>query len=106
MKSELFYSLEQEICWIPYPVSQTIFPLSCAGALPRSNCTVPAHVELLRRSLNLSLFIVNILIMNIKKILKCRAVVRPCKSFCSEHQQVRAALKKMRGNVGPTQTER
>jgi hypothetical protein len=60
----------------------TMFPLSCAGARPRGDWNSPTDTELLPRSWNFSISIVNILIMHItKKFLKCRAVVRSCKNF-------------------------
>jgi hypothetical protein len=47
--------------------SVAMFPLSCAGARPRSNWNAPAHAELLPRSWNFPIFIINILITYITK---------------------------------------
>jgi hypothetical protein len=58
-----------------------IFPLSCAGARPRSNWNTPAHTELLQHSWNSSVFVANILIMHIKKLSNCRALVRSCQNL-------------------------
>jgi hypothetical protein len=68
-------------CYVYKPV----FPLSCSGARPRTNWDASAHNELLPRSWNFSIFIVNILIVHItKRLLKCRAVVRSCENFLLE----------------------
>jgi hypothetical protein len=58
-----------------------MFPVSFAGARPRSNRKFRAHTELLPRSWNFSVFIVNIRIMHITKKFKCRPVVKSCKNF-------------------------
>jgi hypothetical protein len=58
-----------------------MFPVSCADAPPRSNRNAPAHSELLSRSWNFSVVVVNIILHITKKLLKCRAVVRSCKNF-------------------------
>jgi hypothetical protein len=60
---------------------RTMFPLRCAGVRPRSNCNSPVHIELLARSWNFSIFIVNILIILQKMFLKCCVFVRSCKNF-------------------------
>jgi hypothetical protein len=44
-----------------------MFPLSCAGVPPRSDENAPQHTELLPRSWNVPIFIVNILITHISK---------------------------------------
>jgi hypothetical protein len=48
-------------------VASSVFRLSCVGARPRSNWNAPAHAELLSRSWNFLILIVNILIMHITK---------------------------------------
>jgi hypothetical protein len=84
-----------------------MFPLSCAGARPRSNWNAPAHTELLPRSWNVSIFIVNILIMHIKKkLLKYRAVVRSCKNFLLRAAAGPRSCKKKLGPLRPTEIRR
>jgi hypothetical protein len=70
-------------CVVSHNPGQPMFPLSCAGTRPRSNWDTHAHTELLPRSSNFSIFIVNIVIIYITKkiFLRCRAGVRSRNNF-------------------------
>jgi hypothetical protein len=79
----------------------SVFPLICAGARPRSNWNASAHAELLPRSWNVSIFIVNIIIMHItKNFQRVAQSSGRVKFFCSEQQQGRVAVKqKLEGTL-------
>ena len=83
--------------------SRAMFPLSYADARTRSNRNAPANTELLPRSWNFAIFVVNILIMHItKKLLKCRAVVRSCKNFLLRTVAGLRSCKKLEGTLVKT----
>jgi hypothetical protein len=63
--------------------SRPMFPLSCAGAQPRSNWDTPAHTKLLPRSWNFPIFIANIMHI-IKKFLNAAQSSGRVNIFCSE----------------------
>jgi hypothetical protein len=76
-----------------------MFPLSCAGARPRSNWNSPAYTELLPHRWNFLNFHCKYYYAYYKQIVKCHAVVRSCKNLMLIAAAGPSSCKKIRGKT-------